>query len=137
MILVHITQNYHQVQDHILNKYKYDKFWVWNNINKKELLNYISTLLDNSALSVLFSGAISIDQLPNNSLINKGTLLSQNGFAQVKLPKDININHPNKEDTEAINELYAKIHEEVIPPKKEDNTLLFFFSSEKEHGWFV
>jgi secreted Zn-dependent insulinase-like peptidase len=67
-------------------------------VNKKELLNYISTLLDNSALSVLFSGAISIDQLPNNSFINKAILLSQNNFAQVKLPKDIILSHPNKEE---------------------------------------
>ena len=67
-------------------------------INKKELLNFISTLLDNSPLSILISGAILINQLPNNLLINKAILLPQNNFAQVKLPKDINIYHPNKEE---------------------------------------
>jgi insulysin len=68
-------------------------------INKKELLQFISTLFDDSPLTVLFSGALIIDELPNISFINKGILLPQNGFALVKtLPKEINIYHPNKEE---------------------------------------
>jgi insulysin len=67
-------------------------------INKDKLLTYISSLFDDSSLSVLFSGAISIDQLPNNQLINKLTLLPQNGFPQIKLPENIVLTHPNKEE---------------------------------------
>jgi len=69
------------------------------NINKKELLHFISTLFDESPLTVLFSGALKNTQLPNNQFINKGILLPQYGFARVTtLPKEIKIYHPNKEE---------------------------------------
>jgi insulysin len=68
-------------------------------INKKELLNFISTLFDNSSLSVLFCGALYNHQLPKNiPLIEKGILLPQYNFTKIKLPKDIILFHPNKEE---------------------------------------
>ena len=68
-------------------------------INKKELLNFISTLFDNSSLSVLFCGALYNDQLPKNiPLIEKGILLPQYNFTKIELPKDITLFHPNKEE---------------------------------------
>ena len=68
-------------------------------VNKKELLEFISKLFDDSPLSVLFSGSLTIEQLPNNSLINKAILLPQNNLAFVtKLSKDIVLSHPNKEE---------------------------------------
>ena len=68
-------------------------------VNKKELLNFISTLFDNSSLSVLFCGALYNDQLPKNiQLIEKGILLPQYNFTKIELPKDITLFHPNKEE---------------------------------------
>ena len=68
-------------------------------INKKELLDFISTLFDNSSLSVLFCGAIHNHQLPKNiPLIEKGILLPQYNFSKIELPKDIILSHPNKEE---------------------------------------
>ena len=68
-------------------------------INKKELLNFISTLFDNASLSVLFCGALYNDQLPKNiQLIEKGILLPQYNFTKIELPKDITLSHPNKEE---------------------------------------
>ena len=68
-------------------------------INKKELLDFISTLFDNSSLSVLFCGAIHNHQLPKNiPLIEKGILLPQYNFTKIKLPEDITLSHPNKEE---------------------------------------
>ena len=68
-------------------------------INKKELLNFISTLFDNASLSVLFCGALYNDQLPKNiQLIEKGILLPQYNFTKIKLPKDITLFHPNIEE---------------------------------------
>jgi len=68
-------------------------------VNKKELLNFISTLFDNSSLSVLFCGALYNDQLPKNiPLIEKGILLPQYNFTKIKLPKDIILFHPNKQE---------------------------------------
>jgi insulysin len=68
-------------------------------VNKKELLNFISTLFDNSSLSVLFCGALYNHQLPKNiPLIEKGILLPQYNFTKIELPKDIILFHPNKEE---------------------------------------
>ena len=68
-------------------------------VNKKELLNFISTLFDNSSLSVLFCGALYNDQLPKNiQLIEKGILLPQYNFTKIELPKNITLVHPNKEE---------------------------------------
>jgi secreted Zn-dependent insulinase-like peptidase len=68
-------------------------------INKKELLNFISTLFDNSSLSVLFCGALYNHQLPKNiPLIEKGILLPQYNFTKIELPTDIILSHPNKEE---------------------------------------
>ena len=68
-------------------------------INKKELLNFISTLFENSSLSVLFAGALYNHQLPKNiPLIEKGILLPQYNFSNIELPKNITLSHPNKEE---------------------------------------
>jgi insulysin len=68
-------------------------------VNKKEILNFISTLFDNSSLSVLFCGALYNYQLPKNiPLIEKGILLPQYNFTKIELPKDITLFHPNKEE---------------------------------------
>jgi secreted Zn-dependent insulinase-like peptidase len=68
-------------------------------VNKKELLNFISTLFDNTPISVLFCGALYNHQLPKNiPLIEKGILLPQYNFTKIELPKDIILSHPNKEE---------------------------------------
>lgn len=68
-------------------------------INKEELHNFISTLFENSSLSVLFAGALYNHQLPKNiPLIEKGILLPQYNFTKIELPKDITLSHPNKEE---------------------------------------
>jgi insulysin len=68
-------------------------------VNKKELLNFISTLFDNTPISVLFCGAIHNYELPKNiQLIEKGILLPQYNFTKIELPKDITLSHPNKEE---------------------------------------
>jgi insulysin len=68
-------------------------------VNKKELLNFISTLFDNTPISVLFCGALYNHQLPKNiPLIEKGILLPQYNFTKIELPKDIILFHPNKEE---------------------------------------
>ena len=69
-------------------------------VNKKELLEFISKLFDDDTpVTVLFSGSLSINQLPNNSLINKGILLPQNGISRIKtINKNINLFHPNIEE---------------------------------------
>ena len=68
-------------------------------INKKELLDFISTLFDNTPISVLFCGAIHNYELPENiQLIEKGILLPQYNFTKIELPKDITLSHPNKEE---------------------------------------
>lgn len=68
-------------------------------INKDELLNFISTLFDNSPISVLFCGAIHNYELPKNiPLIDKGILLPQYNFTKIELPKDMILSHPNKEE---------------------------------------
>jgi insulysin len=68
-------------------------------VNKKELLNFISTLFDNSSLSVLFCGALYNNHLPKNiQLIEKGILLPQYNFTKIELPENITLVHPNKEE---------------------------------------
>jgi secreted Zn-dependent insulinase-like peptidase len=68
-------------------------------VNKKELLNFISTLFDNTPISVLFCGALYNHQLPKNiPLIEKGILLPQYNFTKIELPKYITLFHPNKEE---------------------------------------
>lgn len=92
--------SYYFTQQTVSNEYNIETLLKeLQTIKPLDVINYIRTLFDNSSLSVLFSGNLTIDQLPNNSLINKMTFEQQNSFPKVKFLNNISINHPNKDET--------------------------------------
>ena len=92
--------SYYFTQQTVSNEYSIETLLKeLKTIKPLDVINYIRTLFDNSSLSVLFGGNLTIDQLPNNPLINKMTFEQQNSFPKVKFLNNISINHPNKDET--------------------------------------
>ena len=95
--------NYYFNQLSLSTEYNLDNLLkILDEMEKQNITNmlnqHISSIFNESSLSILFVGNTTSDQLPNDNTINKLLFNQQDSLPLVTLPKSLSVNHPNSEE---------------------------------------